>query len=111
MVAAREFAAEIASRVREFEGFVASGSDPGSDALSRLGNRRSGMVHMFLEAQVRSLVEERLRPKRLVSGILSVPGASGPTGVPVLIKGAIYDPGRGRPMLERGGVCVVNPAT
>jgi hypothetical protein len=59
-LAAREFAGEIASRVREFEGFVPAGSDPGSDALSRLGNRRSGMAHMFLEAQVRGLVEERV---------------------------------------------------
>jgi hypothetical protein len=50
-MAAREFAGEIASRVREFEGFVPSGSDPGSDALSRLGNRRCGMAHMFLGAQ------------------------------------------------------------
>jgi hypothetical protein len=59
-MAAREFAGEIASRVREFEGFVAAGSDPGSDALSRLGNRRSVLANMFLEAQVRSLAEERL---------------------------------------------------
>ena len=78
MVAAREFAGEIAGRVREFEGFVPCGSDPGSDALSRLGNRRSGMAHMFLEAQVRSLMEERLGPKRLVSWIFSVAGPSGP---------------------------------
>jgi len=41
-VALREFAGEIGSRVREFEGFVAGGLDPGSDALSRFGNRRSG---------------------------------------------------------------------
>ena len=93
-----EFAGEIASRVREFEGFVPAGSDP-------------GLASMFLEAQVRSLIEERLRPKRLVSGIFSVPRASGPTGVPRFVEGAVYDPGRGRPILERGGFCVVNPAS
>jgi hypothetical protein len=90
-MAAREFAGEIAGRVREFEGFVSAGSDQGSDALSRLGNRRSGLdavsrlgnrrsglAHMFLEAQVRSLIEERLRPRRLVSGTFSVLGAGEP---------------------------------
>jgi hypothetical protein len=77
-VAAGEFAEGIASRVREFEEFVPAGSDPGSDALSRLGNRRFGTAHMFLGAQVRGLVEEGLGPKRLVSGIFSVPGASDP---------------------------------
>jgi hypothetical protein len=60
MVAAREFAGEIGSWVREFEGFVTAGSDPGSEALSRLGNRRSGLAQVFIEAQVRSLIEERL---------------------------------------------------
>ena len=59
-MAAREFAGEIASGVREFEGFVPAGSDPGSDAVSRLGNRRSGLAQVFIEAQVRSLIEERL---------------------------------------------------
>jgi outer membrane protein assembly factor BamB len=95
-MAAREFAAEIASRVREFEGFVPAGSDP-------------VLAHVLLEAQVRSLIEERLRPKRLVSGILRVPGGSVATGVPRCVEGAIYDPGRGRPMVERGGFSVVNP--
>ena len=66
---------------------------------------------MFLEAQVRSLVEERLGPKRLVSGIFSVPGAGVGTGVSGFIEGAVYEPGRGRPMVERGGFCVVNPAS
>jgi hypothetical protein len=33
---------------------------------------------MFLEAQVRSLMEEPLGPKRLVSWFFSVAGASGP---------------------------------
>jgi hypothetical protein len=97
-MAARELAEEMASRVREFEGFVPSGSDP-------------NLASVFLEAQVRSLVEERLRPKRLVSGIFSVPGASVPTGVPRFIEGAVYDPGRGRPMLERGGFWVLNPSS
>jgi hypothetical protein len=97
-VVAREFAGETASRVREFEGFVPAGSDP-------------VLANMFLEAQVRSLVEERLRPRRLVSGIFSVPGASAPTGVPRFLEGAVYDPGRGRAVLDRGGFCVVNPAS
>jgi hypothetical protein len=46
-MAARELAAEIASRLQEFKGLVPAGSDPGSDALSRLGNRRSGLAHML----------------------------------------------------------------
>jgi hypothetical protein len=95
--AAREFAGEIASRVSEFEeGFVPAGSDP-------------VLANMFLEAQVGSLVEERLRPKRLVSGIFSVAGGSVATGFPRFIEGAVYDPGRGRPMLERGAFCAVDP--
>jgi hypothetical protein len=44
-MAAREFAGGIASRVREFEGFVPSGSDP-------------VLASMFLEAQVRSCIED-----------------------------------------------------
>jgi hypothetical protein len=50
----------------------------GLDAVSRLGNRRSGLAHMFLEAQVRSLIEERVAPRRLVPGVFSVPGAGDP---------------------------------
>jgi hypothetical protein len=96
--ASKEFADEIASRVREFEGFVPSGSDP-------------VLASSFLETQVRSLIEERLRPKRLLSGIFSVPGASVPVGVPLFVEGAVYDPGRARPMLDRGGFSVVNPAS
>ncbi len=96
--AARELAGEIASRVRAFERFVPAGSDP-------------VLANTFLEAQVHSLVEERLRPKRWVSGIFVVAGASVATGVARSIEGAIYDPGRGGPMLERGGFYVVDPAS
>jgi hypothetical protein len=97
-MAAREFAGEIARRVGEFEGLVPAGSD-------------LVLANIFLEAQVQSLVEELLRPKRLVSGIFSVPGASVATSVPRFVVGAVCDPGRGRPMLERGGFCVVKPAS
>jgi hypothetical protein len=47
----------------------------------------------------------------VVSGIFSVPGASVPAGVPLFVEGAVYDPGHRRPMLERGGFSVVNPAS
>ena len=45
----------------------------------------------------------------MVSGILTVPGANVPTCVRRLIEGGVYDPGRGRPMLERGGFCAFDP--
>jgi hypothetical protein len=40
-----------------------------------------------------------------------VPGASVAAGVPRFIEGAIYDPGRGQAMVDRGGFSVVNPAS
>ena len=89
---------KITSRLTEFQRMVPSISDP--DVTSR-----------FLEAQVRSLIEEWLAPKRMLSGVFSVPGASGPTTAPSLIEGAVHDPERGKPTFELGSFSVVNPAT
>jgi hypothetical protein len=95
---AADFAGNIASRLSEFQRFVPSGSNP--DGTNR-----------FLEAQVRSLVEAYLTPKRLLSGVFRAPGASDPTTAPSLIEGAVHDPQRGQPTFEQGGFCVINPAT
>jgi hypothetical protein len=96
--AATEFAGNIASRLTEFHRFVPSGSKP-------------DLTNFFLEAQVRSLIEAWLAPKRLLSGIFRMPEAPGPTTTPFLIDGAVHDPGRCRPTLEQGSFFVVNPAT
>jgi hypothetical protein len=96
--AAAHFAENVASGITQFQRLVPS--DPNLDLTNR-----------FLEAQVRRLVEERLAPKRLVSGTFSAPGAPvSETGSPV-IEGAIYDPQRGPILLERGRFSIMNPAT
>jgi hypothetical protein len=96
--AATEFAGNIASRLTEFHRFVPSGSHP-------------DLTNRFLEAQVRSLIEAWLAPKRLLSGIFRVPGAPGTTTTPFLIDGAVHDPGRGRLPFEQRSFSVINPAT
>jgi hypothetical protein len=96
--AATEFAGKITSRLTEFQRIVPSFSDP-------------DLTNRFLEAQVRSLIEECLAPKRMLSGVFSVPGASSPTAAPSHIEGAVHDPERGQPTFEQGSFCVINPAT
>ena len=96
--AATDFAGNIASRLSEFHRFVPPGSNP--DGTNR-----------FLEAQVRGLIEERLAPKRLLSGVFRVPGATGSTTGPSLIEAAVHDPQRGQPTFEQGGFAVIDPAT
>jgi hypothetical protein len=96
--AATEFAGKITSCLTEFQRIVPSFSDP-------------DLTNRFLEAQVRSLIEECLAPKRMLSGVFSVPGASSPTAAPSHIEGAVHDPERGQPTFEQGSFCVINPAT
>ena len=79
---AAEFVENVASRLAQFQRFLA----PGSDA---------NITNRFLEAQVRSLIEDRVAPKRILSAILRVPGAPMPETGPVFVDGVIHDPQRG----------------
>lgn len=96
--AATDFADNIKRRMTQFAPLLPAGSNP-------------ELTHRFVELQVRNLIEEKLAPKRLLSGIFNVPGGSGAPPAASFVESAVQDPQRGRPNFEQGGFSVLNPAT
>jgi hypothetical protein len=71
----------------------------------------SDLASRFLEAQVRSLIAERLAPKRLVAGSFSAPGITAPEAGPPYVEDIIYDQRRGPLLLDTGAFVIANPGT
>jgi hypothetical protein len=95
-LAAKRFADEVASRLAQFYRLMPPTADP-------------NLASRFLEAQVRSLLAERLAPMRLFPGTLSAPDIDvSETGAP-LIEDIVYSPQPGPLLFESGHFCIVNP--
>jgi hypothetical protein len=97
-LAAARFADDLARRLARFHQHMPSSS-------------KSDLANQFLEAQVRSLLADRLAPKRLLPGTLTAPGTTASETPPPLVEDIVYDPQRGPLFFESGRFSIVDPAT
>ena len=95
-LAAKRFAADVASRLAQFYRLIPPTSNP-------------NLATRFLEAQVRSLLAERLAPMRLFPGTLSAPDVNVSESGPPFTEDLVYSPQPGPLLFESGHFSIVNP--